>query len=1152
MRKRAILKVLKMMMSMLCAAVLALADHAAGAPSMLAITGEYDGTIRPWQQDWLDAGYQIKAMRYWNLSSQVTWEVLSKFNLVVITLPVYDSTSNAASSKPPWAVSTEEWKTFCALLDRYLNTGGGVLFYGNSMGTLAPAAVEMFLKPYDANVLFEQVTDPQQTFTQTSKARWSYGWTTAISPGPLTQGVKTIFYPATKFMYGPTTSPLKLSREWQVLVAGSPTAHSLAPSYPSVHNPGFSEGNLGDCTASPPLIACRTVGKGRLAVSGISPYNSFIWYQHLFIEDIAIKRGDGKTPSDLWQLQANLARWLAAPSLETGAMGGYRAETDTTDARVVERTLYNERMKPITWKAPPAAIPRYLWLPGVIGARTALTGGGTGTVADWAAAAKAAGLGWLVILEDFEKLTPQAWTQFKKDCLVVSTADIVVAPGWLIKDIGGNTWMQFGACMEWPAAKILDATGKRIADTQNALFGIANTVTAPVGVKANPYPAWSYREYNSFSVVTQTGGELKLDDALPEYLYQQGIADEVKPLAVALLTAPAQLANPALYRTYLPYATVAEARQWMNTPRARAVTGYVSNGPEVICWEGTRMSRVAPDWFVPGTERWRLRLAAQSDVDLAEVVLYDGTELYARYLPTGKKFDVVLDGLHDQQRHFIAVITDRQGRRAITSELRTVDTFILQNMCSDRNNTINNSYQWDPLTRRIICYSTGSMFEKGNTPICSGPTLTVDPWVYNPPGWDGGVAPTLCAFVIRADVLDTATPRVGPTFNRYSCPLASKHVLIQQQSMDYQFKPFNGKAVTRSMLNGASYYPYQPLENWTAWVREVAPVAVPHDLRIMVIEAKIRFKRDVTIEKSPWLEMGIHLGWIEGEVAAGQNELFTLHADDGTNIFTGDITKKGFGWTGNVKAGGYFAIYPGPLANAAVMMLDDGYKICAWVNPPTWMRCYLGKDGPETTYAAGSEVNSRYLVIVTSPDGPPGLEQIEWVRTSMGITGSPAYRVNATQGTVLGTKFFLDLQAQDGGFTGVISQAKLPLTRLPIRIYGLNPHWSAAVYDRKRRELIPFGFTDGVGYASVDTRRGDSDVYIGSLATCDSPELRLWVVEESPTIVTVIAHNPTDKPITATVNRGAGYERVPAFQKLITVPAGSSLSWTAGDEKEKP
>ncbi|MBI4023913.1 MAG: hypothetical protein HY360_02970 [Verrucomicrobia bacterium] len=1141
MRKRSILHVLKTTF-MFFAAALAVTGHASHAPSVLVVTGEYDGTIRPWQQDWLKAGYQLKVIKYWNLSSQATWDLLSKFNLVVITLPHYDPTGNATSNKPPWAVSAEEWKTFCALIDRYLNAGGGVLFYGNSVDTLAPAAVEMFLKPYGANVLFEQVTDPQQTFTQTSKARWSYGWTTAISPGPLTQGVKTVFYPATKFMYGPTTSPLKLSPEWQVLVTGSPTAHSLAPNYPSVHNPGFSEGNPGACTASPPLIACRTVGKGRLAVSGLSLYNSFIWYQHPFIEDIAIKRGDGKTPSDLRQLQANLARWLA---VETGALGGYRVETDTTDARVVERTLYNERMKPITWKEPAEAIPHYLWLPGVIGARTALTGG-TGTAADWVAAAKAAGLDWLVILEDFEKLPPQAWTQFKKDCVAASSDDLDVEPGWLIRDIGGNTWMQFGACIEWPPAKIFDATEKRIADTQNALFGIAHTVTAPVGVKANPYPAWSYREYNSFSVVTQTGGELRLDDALAEYLYQQAISDMVKPLAVALLTAPAQLAKPALYRTYLPCATVAEARQWMNTPRAWAPTGYVSNGPELLCWESVNASRVAPDWFVPGTERWRLRLAAQSNVDLAEVAIYDGAEVFARYRPISNPFDLTLDGLHDQQRHLIAVITDVQGRRAITSELCTVDTLLEQTMCSDRNNTTSGSTQWDPVTGRTISYPSGSMFEKGNTPIGSRPTLTADSWVYSPPGWDGGVAPTMCAFDFRADVRDTATPRVGPTFNRYSCPLASKHVLIQQQSLDYQFKQFNGQMVTRPMLNGASYYPYQPLENWTAWVREVAPVAVPHDPRIMVIEANIRFKRDVTIEKSPWLEMGIHLGCLEGEITPGQNERFTLHADNDVT-FTGDITKKGFGWTGDVKAGGYFAIYPGPLANAAVMMLDDGYKMCAQVNPPNGMRCYLGKDGPETTYAAGSEVNSRYLVIATSPDGPPGLEQIEWVRTSMGIIGPPAYRVTTAQGAVNGTKFFLDLQAQNGGFTGVISQAKLPLTRLPIRIYGLNPHWSAAVYDRKRRELVPFGFTDGVGYASVDTRRGESDVYIGNLVACDHPELRLWVVEEGPTMITITAHNPTDKPITTTVKRGVSYERIPTFQKSITVPPGDSLSWTSGE-----
>ncbi len=136
------------------------------------------------------------------------------------------------------------------------------------------------------------------------------------------------------------------------------------------------------------------------------------------------------------------------------------------------------------------------------------------------------------------------------------------------------------------------------------------------------------------------------------------------------------------------------------------------------------------------------------------------------------------------------------------------------------------------------------------------------------------------------------------------------------------------------------------------------------------------------------------------------------------------------------------------------------------------------------------------------------------------------------------------MEAQDGGFTGILSQARLPLSRLPIRVYGLNPHWSAAVWDRGKKELTPFGFSEGVGYASGNTRAGDLDVYIGSLATCNHPDLRLWVVEDRPGQITVTAHNPTDEEISAVVKRGAGYDRVPAFDKPVAVPAGSRVSFT--------
>ncbi|MBU4366022.1 MAG: hypothetical protein KKF10_02700, partial [Verrucomicrobia bacterium] len=466
MRKHLILNVLKTMMFMLCMTS-AVTGHTAGAPSVLVVTFDVEPVVRPWEQAWIDAGYQVKAVQYYR---QVDWELLRRFNLLVVMPPLnYNVTGQ---DRAPYVAQPEEVAALSALVGRFLEQGGGVFFYGNCANTTLPPCVETLLKPYGANVLFEKVTDPNQTYQQPGRARQSFSFTANVVPFPSTEGVRTIYYPTGFFMYGPMTSPLKLSADWQVLVKGSATARSLAATYKTVHWPAWETNNLGTYTSKPPLIACRQVGKGRLAVSGLSPYMSMIWTGHPFYEDICLSRGDGHTPSDLGKLQSQLFRWLTTPSVGSTVLGGY-----VNEKRPLE---YNEaQQRPIAWTPEYGRGGPDPYLPGIIGARTALTGG-SGTVADWAQAARQAGLSWLVFAEDFARLTPQTWEKFKQECAAACADDLVMAPGWEILDVRGNHWLQAGLAMGWFAPSILSADGKRIEDAQNGRFGIAQTFTAAI------------------------------------------------------------------------------------------------------------------------------------------------------------------------------------------------------------------------------------------------------------------------------------------------------------------------------------------------------------------------------------------------------------------------------------------------------------------------------------------------------------------------------------------------------------------------------------------------------------------------------------------------------------------------------------------------
>ena len=71
-----------------------------------------------------------------------------------------------------------------------------------------------------------------------------------------------------------------------------------------------------------------------------------------------------------------------------------------------------------------------------------------------------------------------------------------------------------------------------------------------------------------------------------------------------------------------------------------------------------------------------------------------------------------------------------------------------------------------------------------------------------------------------------------------------------------------------------------------------------------------------------------------------------------------------------------------------------------------------------------------------------------------------------------GTKFLLELEPEDGGFAGAVSQSDLPI-RLPVRVADMNPNWTFAWFDLDRKEWFPSAVDQVInqGFFTLDTRR---------------------------------------------------------------------------------
>ena len=117
------------------------------------------------------------------------------------------------------------------------------------------------------------------------------------------------------------------------------------------------------------------------------------------------------------------------------------------------------------------------------------------------------------------------------------------------------------------------------------------------------------------------------------------------------------------------------------------IYGFVSDGPIVTDWHTANETRVTGGkWWLPGTEKYRVRLSVHSTVPITDIKIYDGPFLFRRFRPNQEKVVLTFDGLHDMQHNLTADITDANGKRAITGGSNIRDWLNFRFMCGDRGN----------------------------------------------------------------------------------------------------------------------------------------------------------------------------------------------------------------------------------------------------------------------------------------------------------------------------------------------------------------------------------------------------------------------------------------------------------------------------------
>lgn len=912
--------------------------------------------------------------------------------------------------------------------------------------------------------------------------------------------------------------------------------------------------------SAPPLMAVRDVGKGRLAVLAIRYYWLFTPpYNCPTAEAMLTAGADGKK-SQWLRLFANAFRWLAEPSMKAGQGGATTPESILSPPRQV-------------WP-PPAQFDwagwshgnvlekaRQLQTAGLVGARTALSSG-KGAVADYVKEAKAAGLQFIVFMEDALAMDQAKWDRLIDECRAATDKDFAAIPGLTYEDAQGDHLYAFSDNVKYPKPGMLLA-GKRLATTQQmrsrAYFDYDCEYLAQEAIrgywnhKKNYLHFADYKLYNSFPAVSFEDGK-PVDDALGEFLYLQGIGGCHAIVAFEFMTGPDQVARRATggWRVVVHRPPAALREKWYEGAWSFSGSGsqYITNGPEILVWDSpNRLTDPHGQWWRPDLWEYRLRLRVAAAAGLKSVTIHDGDRgILRRWLPGGaKEFQQEMVFANCQQLGPTLVVEDAKGRRAVSMSFWNRNLVKEEFFCSDRCNFLGSS-RLRARTGEQVWTPVGFQANMGITPSKGRLDMSVSP----------AVGLTVNSPTLPIDGAPAGFPTVSLGFNP-QVPGEMKHIFAYPQT--YLVGPEIGIGQADWKLA------YDPAEEGARATPLGHPYRQPQDgwgnswgswHRLVPTRMAEGYQRTYAWN---WVPGEFRIGWHETDLA--MKEAVALDSKSpGLRIMEPSMNGWRFFRDGRpVDVPQGEADVPFVRGTFAALEQKGGSVVLAPMEGPVTVR--LRKDGgfsmfyvPATgALAKGDRVRYRVAFAGASgaaegmPNGTPLAKLAEFAeKFGVARPGRAGYEPKVARGTMLDNYLAWRADAQGKAVEAKIARTAMP-GLLPVVVEGLVDNWSVQLLDKTRawpnHRALPV--RGGCAYAELDLNEGDLDLFIGHPVIADDRDLKLLVSWECPGLWYVEAHNAADKPLKAALAASPGWPLF-AFDEKVSLAPGASRIWHVRQE----
>ncbi|MBI2194990.1 MAG: hypothetical protein HYU36_23665 [Planctomycetes bacterium] len=1074
-------------------------------------------------------------------ASERDWEKLSQFHVWLIL------------DWSPEQVDPE-------LLRRFLEAGGGVfisIFSTDIIHDRFPAW-NALLGPYGAAARREQVVDREHQWVQ---PRWgrSYAWTTHFAESPITEGLSALWYPDhTQNRQGLKlgNSCLVVDQHWIPVVRTMPSGGAFALT--ATGAPDFDRMTQ----ASPPLLAVREVGRGRLAVQSFPAFYNFSGGYTLMVDGIVMERGDGLRRSDGAVLLLNTFRWLAEPALAAGIPDGWKPEKPLPQKPwpgPAVRLDQWEWMRPVRTETHQPTPPPVHHFRGLLGAHTALSNG-TGSVAEQGQAAMAAGYDFIIFTEHLGEMTAEKYARLVSECKAASSARFLAVPGL---DVQVQPWgnprsplwkyLLFGF-ERFPESRHLSEDGKLFAHQfDNWYFAEQAPGVAVHSLSERGLPGWFYAFYNCFSLFTYRSGELR-DDAVAEFMRVADNGAYLLPVVTHLCYSVEDIGrarqaafqfyvnvrrqekeSPADYRGALEsVVSLLRFGEGTNGGFRSPQPCFVSSGP--LLEEYTMAGGYPAD--LQYLDRLRLVAGVSSEADLAAISIFDGDRPYRRYAVSGRHATVSAEDYASRYWHFVVQASDAAGGRMVSSMMACGSWLNWARMCTDQQNIIAGPH----------------LYFKGHSTLVRLPTPppnAVRFWAGEgddgPDGANWNVC--LCADVDESGGLKAGNLYAPPEFH---LDLASPHVNVvhaDQRWKGGREQAFEGPAdPLRLHVRIHTFYPAMN-QSWK-FADYYRPC--PPQVGWALVEGEAELTRDV----SPRPEALVNLLLVSVDGGNGEQCVYSPADSIPTKCLICKRPDSGWKRDGRLAEGGMLMIAPVTTGAFCLYPLTSGLSFSLRQNGGGWnLLVGFHLDGVR-------KKGERFPVRFALGRGIPGnriedaLAAFQSFAASFAFsTPQPFFRLKPKMGRIRSMRGILDLDSEDNGFLGRLEGADQRREVVGVRIHGLTERWDAGVVVPERQWLRRIGFVEKTGYTSLDQTEPKATFYIGNLLVCDNPQVDLRLIDATKAWCRFQAHNSGPEPATITVRPARGFQKVypiPRFAQPATIPPGVTLTLEVGTRPKTP